>query len=238
MLPCLRARLRQSQCYLRPTLDPFHRSTWASASRDPSDPSNPRHSSDNNNNSNRDDETSRDSEAELRMGKAIDTLRQELPHFFSLGLQDYSIYDEDVHLTEYTHYHFYIRGRWMYRFFLTTTRHILSLYFTNLQLHVKSMTPSPTDDKHLVVRWSLEGSSRVHRLLSLLSPLGVFRDDDGHSSGSDQRVMYEGLFVYKFNRQGWISEHQVSHVEPAPRQFAPLTAIGWWQRQQHLSLAE
>jgi hypothetical protein len=55
----------------------------------------------------------------------------------------------------------------------------------------------------------------------------------GHSlvpEGYVEKSVYEGISVYRFNSEGIIVEHAIENVLPAPKKFAPLMAIGWWQR--------
>jgi hypothetical protein len=45
-----------------------------------------------------------------------------------------------------------------------------------------------------------------------------------------EKTVFEGRFIYRFNRAGRIVEHSIDNILPAPKQFVPLTAISWWQR--------
>lgn len=167
----------------------------------------------------------------LNVGKAIDTLRTELPLYFEIGLQDFSIYDDRVALTEYSHYHFYVKGQRFYRYFLAGARSVLRFYFSNLSLNIRSFVHS--SERQLVVRWTMEGTSRASLFQEAVKKrLGLLTADESALENS----VYEGMFIYKFNEKGLIKEHAVANIVPAPRRFVPLSAIAWWQRS--ISIAE
>lgn len=190
-------------------------------------------------------------EFHLNSGKAIDTLRTELPYYFERGLQDFSIYDSGVTLTEPQHYRFYIRGLQWYRRFLGCARHVLNWYFSDLTLNIQSIS-RPSDDE-LHVRWQMEGTPNTsifrQSIRSYLSRSGLlfFKTlktnrggggaDDYHGDVLVEKTVYEGRFVYRFGRKdGRVVEHSIENLLPAPKTFVPLSAISWWQRGGKLDL--
>ena len=168
-------------------------------------------------------DTSPNDDRNVNIGHAIDTLRSELPDFFSQGLRNFSIYDSDVVLNEPEHYKFYIKGLRWYRMFLSGARHVLRWYFDNVSLDLKSISHSADNTLH--VHWVMQGTPRSSILRSLLT-----------SDSFVERSVYEGLFVYRFNHQGRICEHSIQRIMPAPKQFAPLRAISWFQQRGKMSV--
>ncbi|KAI3630603.1 hypothetical protein MIR68_012038 [Amoeboaphelidium protococcarum] len=98
------------------------------------------------------------------------------------------------------------------------------------------------------VHWQFEGISRAsiasHWLTSRLKSIGNLTGGNfNHSSPSsgevgrlppnqniiDQKIIYNGVFVYRFmdDQRALIDEHSIEKVIPAPRKFAPLTLLGW-----------
>eukprot|EP00158_Paraphelidium_tribonemae_P008818 Partr_v1_DN28694_c1_g1_i1_m50056 putative Uncharacterized conserved protein (DUF2358) len=162
----------------------------------------------------------------LNRGRAIDTLRLELPHLLSKGLSTWDIYSKSILLTEPHHNKFYTRGLGIYRSFLWTSRLVINSYFAGISFQLRSFH-SPTDDE-VHVRWSMEGTPRMSLLRKYLFRL--MTPDDGQKSDFVERAVFEGVFIYRFDAGGVIKEHHVTDIMPAPRKFAPLHAIGWWQR--------
>lgn len=184
------------------------------------------------------------SEFHLNSGKAIDTLRSELPYYFEHGLIDHSIYDKDILLSEPQHYRFYVRGHSWYKRFFGYARNVLNWYFSDLTLNVLSVS-RPVENQ-FIVRWQIEGlpNTSIFRqnIRSYLSRSKLFGtafkrskyDDD--DEGMVEKTRYEGIFVYKFNSRGLIAEHSIENIMPIPKTFVPLHAISWWQRGGKLDL--
>jgi hypothetical protein len=190
----------------------------------------------------------------LNVGKAIDTLRTELPYYFERGLQDYSIYHDNITLSEPQHYRFYIRGLNWYRRFLGCARNVMNWYFSDLTLNIQSI--SRPADNELHIRWQMEGTPNTlifrQNLRSYLSRSGWFfvsalKPSFGTTSGGRhdesgdvlmvEKTVYEGRFVYRFGRtDGKVVEHSIENLLPAPKTFVPLSAISWWQRGSKFDL--
>jgi hypothetical protein len=155
----------------------------------------------------------------MQIGRAVDTLRTELPQFFTRGLVDYTIYSPQIILNEPEHYRFYVRGLRWYQLFMAGTRRVMRWYFDGVCMDVKSISHGV--DNTLNVHWVVQGTSRSSILKSVLG-----------GDGFVERSVYEGLFVYRFDGHGRICEHSIQKIMPAPKQFAPLRAISWLQQQK------
>lgn len=93
-----------------------------------------------------------------------------------------------------------------------------------------SIPPIPSKrPTHIYIRWTLEGTPRPSLLFS--SPSTPIR-----------RSTYQGIFTYRFDRDGHIAEHRVERIVPAPsRRAVFLHGFGgwfwrlraWWEQRRH-----
>ncbi|KAJ3118868.1 hypothetical protein HDU96_007610 [Phlyctochytrium bullatum] len=76
--------------------------------------------------------------------------------------------------------------------------------------------PAPPDDDtstRLMVRWVFEAVPRHQALLSYINPLHL------------KPSVFEGVFIYRFDEEGYIVEHVLQSVYPCPPLLA---ACRWW----------
>lgn len=182
---------------------------------------------------------------DIQMGKAIDTLRNELPDILGRGLQTWSIYDESIVLSEPNHYKFYVKGVYWYKRFMYGAKQVLRWYFHEPKFNLISINQVQRSNE-VKVHWRMEGTSKISLLKAFVSEkLAYFGQTTSSSSDHPQSTtrtmvqirqdedlsVYEGIFTYRFNmRNGLITEHSIDKIMPAPKKFAPLNAISWWQR--------
>ena len=183
-----------------------------------------------------DDDKKSDNEKFIQLGKAIDTLRSELPMFFdNNGLVDHSIYRDDIVLCEPHHHKFYIKGKTGYRWFMKCSSVMFKWYYTDLKLHLRSVCHHRHGVDELHVRWTMEGTAKTallrSNLFSLVWPFSSASTRPGSGDGNvAEKSSFEGVFIYKFDKNGFIYEHQITDIQPPPRRFIPLHAFGWFQR--------
>ncbi|KAF9977241.1 hypothetical protein BGZ73_006604 [Actinomortierella ambigua] len=75
----------------------------------------------------------------LRVGHAIETLRDELPRIFKNGLCDTSIYSSSIRLTESTHTNASLQGKPLYLMLAGAVRWSFRAWFKNLELEIQSI---------------------------------------------------------------------------------------------------
>jgi hypothetical protein len=150
-------------------------------------------------------------ESDLKIGRAIDILRHDLTHFFDQGLSDTHIYSPHIRLIEPYHSGFHIATRPMYLRTCTAVRWSTKMWYHLPQIHILHMRMLEKDETHqakLYVRWIMEATPRW---LLWMAP-------------KEYGTMYEGSFVYVFNKEGEIHEHRIESIYPAP---SPLTMTRW-----------
>ncbi|KAL1918734.1 uncharacterized protein VTP21DRAFT_2756 [Calcarisporiella thermophila] len=160
------------------------------------------------------DKESKD-EFKLNYGKAIQSLRSDLPIFFEQGLREREIYSANIIISDPRYTGLKFRGKLAYFSVAELLRWSLGLYFSDIRFDILSMREDGPERLH--IRWVLEGTPRS--LLRL--------------SGSNTRSTYEGVFLYKFDTRGLIYEHRLESIVPAPSRRAVLfhgvTGWLWWR---------
>ncbi|KAG0238213.1 hypothetical protein BGW42_006493 [Actinomortierella wolfii] len=78
-------------------------------------------------------------EYSLRVGHAIETIREELPRIFKNGLCDTSIYSPSIRLTESTHTNASLQGKSLYLTLAGAVRWSFRAWFRNLELEIQSI---------------------------------------------------------------------------------------------------
>ncbi|KAG0264248.1 hypothetical protein DFQ27_001325 [Actinomortierella ambigua] len=78
-------------------------------------------------------------EYNLRVGHAIETLRDELPRIFKNGLCDTSIYSPSIRLTESTHTNASLQSKPLYLTLAGAVRWSFKAWFKNLELEIQSI---------------------------------------------------------------------------------------------------
>ncbi|KAI9094865.1 hypothetical protein DFS34DRAFT_627486, partial [Phlyctochytrium arcticum] len=183
-------------------------------------------------------------DAHIHVGLATRTLRSNFPSFLSQGLANTDIYSSSITLVEPYHTRFCCRGKKWYRSILGLLRWSLKIFFAEAELHIISLQQNRVtsqsfappshlqnqgtsqhdhdkgDDEDgtthpaLKIRWMFEGTSRISLLLN------------GMDASTAPRSIYEGLFIYSFDRDGFISEHRIEGIHPSP----PLmSGYRWWR---------
>ncbi|KAG9300907.1 hypothetical protein G9A89_004965 [Geosiphon pyriformis] len=156
----------------------------------------------------------------LNVGRAIHAIRSDLPRFFENGLTDTSIYSQHILLSDPHHTRLYVKVRSEnleqdFGNYIKKNSHIVGdeekklSWAANYQ--VKNISPSDRDTR-LYVRWRVEGIPRSSYILSMLS----------ERSTRISRSSFSGVFCYKFDVVGLISEHYVENIVPAPSRRAVL----------------
>ncbi|KAI7905936.1 uncharacterized protein BX663DRAFT_498178 [Cokeromyces recurvatus] len=170
----------------------------------------------------------RDKEYDLRVGFAIVTLQDNIPHFFEKGLIEHSIYSPNVILSDPHYTKLSIHGRTPYLGIAQMLRWSTGLYFDHIKLEITKMRALPNDTTNddennenrasfssidemendikskgsvqcLEVRWKLQGTKNP----TFFQP--------------EPRIRHiEGVFIYKFDSQGYIGEHRIQRIVPPP----------------------
>lgn len=78
------------------------------------------------------------------MGRGIDTLREQLPKFFSTGHStisklNMSIYSRDVNFVEPHHYHLRTHGRHIYGWLMRMARSVMHCYLSDIDFTIVNM---------------------------------------------------------------------------------------------------
>ncbi|KAI9014624.1 hypothetical protein BC832DRAFT_589127 [Gaertneriomyces semiglobifer] len=168
----------------------------------------------------------------LNVGTGIRGLREDLSNFFDTGLASTEIYAKDIAFTEPYHLRFRCNGRRWYLLLASTIHRLLRVYFHEAEMnilriqefrgsHDQSSDASISgtegeegEDLKLVVRWIFEGTPR-HLLIA-----------NNWDILASQRSVYEGVFVYTFNKDGLIKEHRLEAIHPSPPLF---NSYRWWR---------
>ncbi|KAJ3057143.1 hypothetical protein HK097_000071 [Rhizophlyctis rosea] len=189
----------------------------------------------------------------INVGTAIRTIREELPHFFSHGLHNMDIYSEAITFAEPYHLQLKCRGRKTYGAIASVSRAALRLYFDSGTVDIIKITqvrgsggirgdddsPTSPDDSQpthkspesepsspssssissyeplrLIVRWIFEGTPR-HLLIA-----------NAGDSLNTPRSVYEGVFVYTFDKEGRIADHTLQSIYPSPPLF---NGVKWFR---------
>jgi hypothetical protein len=165
---------------------------------------------------------------QLQSGKAIDALQREWPNYFKNGLSDYSIYSKSVLLAEPYHIKFYVKGIQLYKYFMKGFRHGMNWYYGDLKFNIRSI--SRPNEREVLMRWQVEGTPRgsIEKMWfqGIFKTLLIAKDETEFI----EKSVYEGIFRFRFNAQGFIAEHHVENIIPAPKKFVMLNIVSWWQR--------
>ncbi|KAH8554637.1 hypothetical protein BGW37DRAFT_480509 [Umbelopsis sp. PMI_123] len=162
----------------------------------------------------------------LKIGNAIDTLQSTLPYFFRDGLVDHHMYHSHILLHDPHYTKIRIHGRTAYIGISEMLRYSVDLYYRDITfeiLNMRVMDDTEQAPTRLQVRWQLEGLSRASAAMS---------------TGAVTKSTFEGVFQYTFDAAGYISEHQIESINPAPsRRVIFLHGIGgrlraWWERRR------
>lgn len=121
------------------------------------------------------------------VGTVIDTLRADYPHLLTHP-PDYSIYRDDVVISDSTGYR--LVGKDAYRTVLFLLRAHTKLFLTTASLHIVSMFYHDDNRPAVHVRWRMRSSPRVWA-----------------ATRSDSPVIIDGLSVYYLDSSGWVYHH-------------------------------
>jgi len=132
----------------------------------------------------------------VNSGTVIRTLRAELPVMFEEELS-YGIYAPNIVFYEETVAHIGVSGLAQYRRLIKTLTYVAGLYYRRPHLEPLGFTQRARGV--IAVRWTFTGEPR--KLLP---------------TSSTERAIYDGVFVYKLNEQGWVREHILETILPAP----------------------
>ena len=148
----------------------------------------------------------------LNIGRATYVLRDELPLFFEKGLQSTDIYSNKVRFVDPFHTRFRCDGLSYYRLVAEGLRLSMNCSFQDISLDLKAVRQIQTETNPqqpmevlLSIRWVFEARSRSIPIVS---------EQNGVTA-------YEGVFVYKFDKEGKIVEHLVQGIHPTPPMLAP-----------------
>jgi hypothetical protein len=202
----------------------------------------------------------RQHEYRLNVGRATQTLQQELPHFFHLGLHTTSIFAEDIVFTSPPAVGFSAVGLGQYKAAASLLKLLTNLYFVDVEYTLLGMSQFPPGggasrggpprahhphqqreqrehdhereeeledeevDGHspagqqLHIRWLFEATPRHLVLATTLFPLGSPGPGggDARAHGALRRSIYEGMFIYDFDRHGKICRHTLVSIHPTP----------------------
>lgn len=156
-----------------------------------------------------------DLDYQSNVGKAIVTLRDDLPYFFEAGLTNLGIYDDNILLQDPVYSKLQTSGRCWYQVTAISLKTVLKLLYTDISFEIVHMQQVPLTDHsrgefQLNVRWIFEASPRAQSLAASI----FTRKVDALSTR-----MFEGVFQYTFNSEGRIAIHKVISIHPAPPQF-------------------
>ncbi|KAI9208524.1 uncharacterized protein BJ171DRAFT_489185 [Polychytrium aggregatum] len=192
------------------------------------------------------------SEYILNVGDAIRILRDTLPRFFAHGLQHPELYASNVAFSEPYHTRIKIKGKGNYMVLAQIVRYMAICLFDSPRFDIhriqqiresdlvdslsptlagrdSSEAPDQADpgqlgepDSMLVrIRWVFEGIPRHLLWLSAFDYVNT------------PRTVYEGVFVYGFDREGRIVLHQLQGIHPVP---PFISAYRWFSLRTRSSL--
>ncbi|KAF9928782.1 hypothetical protein FBU30_002102 [Linnemannia zychae] len=78
-------------------------------------------------------------EYKIRVGTAIRTLREELPHFFENGLRTTSIYAPNIRLIEGSHTNMSLQGKLLYCWLAKAVRGSFKAWFRDIEFEIQSI---------------------------------------------------------------------------------------------------
>ncbi|KAI9478155.1 MAG: hypothetical protein EXX96DRAFT_569763 [Benjaminiella poitrasii] len=172
----------------------------------------------------------RPKEYELRVGYAIATLQDDIPHFFQKGLTGHSIYSHDIILSDPHYTKLSIHGRTPYLGIAQMLKWSTSLYFDTILLEITRMRVLPTDidiDNYDDTDDDFSSFSSIDDMENDVKSKGIVRCLEvrwklrGTKNPTffqpEPRIRHiEGVFIYKFDHQGYIGEHRIQRIVPPP----------------------
>lgn len=111
----------------------------------------------------------------------------------------YSIYAPNILFYEEAVGHVGISGLQHYKWLIRTLRSLARMYYQEVGLDLLGFTQRAPGV--IAVRWTFTGEPR--RLLRV-------------NNGPRRLDVYDGVFVYKLNEKGWVREHVLETILPAP----------------------
>jgi hypothetical protein len=123
----------------------------------------------------------------LNVGRAIETLRDEIPHMLTEAM-DLSIFSEDVVLTDRPG-HAIATGKRQYSAFLASLRMARRLTLSNPSVEIQALR---------YLDW--RGEISVKFQITAAAPLGM------------EPISFDAISVYRLNEQGLIDEHRIDDV--------------------------
>ncbi|KAF1803220.1 hypothetical protein FB192DRAFT_1322523 [Mucor lusitanicus] len=189
----------------------------------------------------------RPKEYELRVGFAIATLQDDIPHFFQKGLSEHSIYSTDIVLSDPHYTKLSIHGRTAYLGIAQMLKWSTSMYFDDILLEITKMRVLPDDVKidddyddyddvssssSVVPYSSIHQAEQDIRARGIVKRLEVRWKLQGTKNATffqpEPRIRnIEGVFIYKFDQQGYIGEHRIQRIVPPPsRRVLLLHSLG------------
>ncbi|KAI8886206.1 hypothetical protein K501DRAFT_331334 [Backusella circina FSU 941] len=172
----------------------------------------------------------RPKEYELRVGYAIASLQDDLPHFFQQGLTEHDIYSPDIVLSDPHYTKLSIHGRTAYLSMAQMLRWSTSLYFDDITVEITKMRVIPEnepdddpsslssmEDHFSTVREAERDAKErgiVKRLEVRWKMQGIKQATFWNSSGTTRHI--EGVFLYRFDHEGYIGEHRIQRIVPPP----------------------
>ena len=131
----------------------------------------------------------------INIGIVTRVLQREIPLFLSSGLTTLDIYSDSIVFSDPLHSNFHTKGKLQYRILASSLRRILAVAYHQKELSILHINQNCINDtKMLEVRWLFQGVTRF--------------DNDAHFN--------EGVFHYRFDRNGRIYDHQLVDIYPTP----------------------
>ncbi|KAI9490317.1 hypothetical protein BDB00DRAFT_837992 [Zychaea mexicana] len=173
----------------------------------------------------------RPNEYELRVGFAIAILQDELPHFFTHGLTEHSIYSQNIVLSDPHYTRLSVPGKTAYLGIAETLRWSLRMYFDDIQMEItrlrvlpdkqqqgfddddNSNSPSPRPSIDDIKN---NNNKPTIRHLEIRWRLEGVRHPSFFLKLAGPIKHYEGVFLYTFDQEGYIGEHRIEHIVPPP----------------------
>lgn len=132
-------------------------------------------------------------------------LREELPRFFWKPA-NYSLYRKDVEFIS-SIFHMHLRGLVKYQLFLTFTRMLILMYYSNCRISVLKLTSHP-ETNSIHARWSFTGLP-LHSIF-----FHIFKSDK-----NELYRTYDAFSTFQLAPDGLICLHKLERVMPS----SPLT---------------
>jgi hypothetical protein len=161
-----------------------------------------------------------------------------MPHFFQKGLSEHSIYSNNIILSDPHYTKLSIHGRTAYLGIAQMLKWSTSLYFDDILLEITKMRALPDsvniddlddddDDDILGAAATVVPFSSISQAENDIKSKGTVKrlevrwrlQGTKHSTFFRPEIRtrhIEGVFIYKFDHEGYIGEHRIQRIVPPP----------------------